>query len=152
MTNILTLRDTENNDGGEREFTELERGLIAEAEIVEVTVGETPWDKDENDPSKGKAQQVSFRFKLDDPAHPEAQNRQVFGNTPTTFSNHPDCKLRSWVEEILDTGLDQMKPGFNLNLDDLVGERVRVVIGHNKNGKARVEGVLRVKRNALPSF
>jgi hypothetical protein len=152
---ILTLKDTEGNADGEgkKVFEPLPLGLIAEAEILEVTEAETTWLKDEKDPSKGNQSQVSFRFKIVDSRYPEYEGRNIWGNTPTTFSNHPDCKLRAWVEEILDAGMDELAPGFQLNLDDLMGRNVRVVVGHRKtSGKDFVEGVIRVKRVEPLSF
>jgi hypothetical protein len=152
----LVLQDTvTDGEGGEkRTFEPLPAGMIAEAEVVSVEQREAPFLVDANDPSKGNVQQISFLFKIVDerPEHADYKNRTIFGNTPITFSNHPECKLRGWVEEILDAGLDQLAPGFQLNLDDLVGERVRVVVGHRKNGKDFVEGLLRVKRTGPATF
>lgn len=79
--------------------------------------------------------EVSFLFKITETG--EWNGTKVFGNTPTTFSTHPDCKLRAWVQEIL--GGDDLPVGFELNIDDLVGMPVRIVTGvrarKDKNGK-----------------
>ena len=99
---------------------------IVEADIESVEERETPWDVDDNDPSKGKAKQVSFKFRVTGPE--EYKGRVLFGNTTTTFSNHPDCKLRVWTQEIL--GQDKLPLGFKLDLEQLEGAPIKVLVGH----------------------
>lgn len=107
-------------------FEAIPEDTIVEAEIQTVEERETPFDIDKNDPSKGKQHQVSFRFNVTGPA--EYAGRVLFGNTPVTFSNHPDCKLRVWVQEIL--GTDTLPLGFKLDLSQLEGAPVKVVVGN----------------------
>lgn len=113
------------------EFEVIPEGTVLPVTIVTCEDRETPWDIDENDPSLGKKHQVSFRFSV---SEGEFQGRTLFGNTPTTFTNHPDCKLRAWVMEIL--GQNSLPVGFNLELEELVDLPVKVAVAH------------RTKRNA----
>ena len=113
------------------EFEVIPEGTIHPATIVSVEERETPWLIDDNDPSLGKKHQVSFRFQISEGEH---KGRTLFGNTPTTFTNHPDCKLRAWVQEIL--GQNGLPVGFNLDLEELVDLPVKVAVAH------------RTKRNA----
>jgi hypothetical protein len=117
------------------EFEVIPAGSVLLTEIVNVEDKESPWDIDENDPSLGKKHQVSFRFKVTQPG--PYYGRTLFGNTPTTFTTHPDCKLRAWVLEIL--GQNQLPVGFVLDLDVLVGLPVKVAIDHRK-AKTNADG------------
>jgi len=67
---------------------------------------------------------VNFEFTITDG---EYKNRRVWGNTPTTFTSHENCKLRQWVQELLD--VKDLTPGFKFKLADLVGCEARIVIG-----------------------
>lgn len=112
-------------------FEAIPEDTILEAEIDTVEERETPFDIDKNDPSKGKQRQVSFKFRVTQEG--EHNGRVLFGNTTTTFSNHPDCKLRVWVQEIL--GQDKLPLGFKLDLSQLEGAPIKVVVG-NRTKKA----------------
>lgn len=103
-----------------------ERPVIPEGEVLAVTilkcdVGTSPFKNDDGT----ERQQVSFTFKVIEEG--EWQDLYLFGNTPTTFSTHPDCKLRGWVEEILGGGA--LPVDFELDTDDLVGQDCRVRVG-----------------------
>lgn len=108
------------------EFEAIPEGELLEAEIVNCELRETPFLIDENDPSKGKKEQVSFRFRIveDGPYF----GRTLFGNTPTTFTTHPDCKLRVWVQEIL--GMDSLPIDFEFDTETLIGATVKVIVGN----------------------
>jgi len=108
------------------EFEVIPPNTVLETTVEEVNVKESPFLIDENDPSKGKKQQVSFKFKVNEEG--DYQNRVLWGNTPTTFTTHPDCKLRAWVGEIL--GLDEIGADFTFDTDHLVGLTVKVVVGN----------------------
>lgn len=129
-------------------FEAIPENTIVEADIEQVEERETPFWIDDNDHEKGKQRQVSFKFRVTGPE--EYKGRILFGNTTTTFSNHPDCKLRVWVQEIL--GVDQLPLGFKLDLGQLEGAPIKVVVG-NKTKKAadgtdivkdRADAVMRV--------
>lgn len=112
------------------EFEAIPENTIATAIVESCEVKETPFWVDDNDHTKGKKDQVSFRFRLTDG---EYANRVLFGNTPTTFSTHPDCKLRVWVQEIL--AVETLPDNFSFDTDDLVNMTVKVVVG-NRTRKA----------------
>lgn len=113
-------------------FEAIPQDTVVEAEIEQVEERVTPFDIDKNDPSKGKQKQVSFRFRVTGPS--EYEGRVLFGNTTTNFSNHPDCKLRVWVQEIL--GQDQLPVGFKLDLEQLEGAPIKVVVGNKPKKNA----------------
>ena len=106
--------------------------VIPEDEVLAAVVEsceerETPWER----PDGSKAVQISFRFLITEGQY---AGRTIFGNTPTTFTTHPDCKLRIWAQELL--GQDKLPAGFKFDTDDLVGLPCRVVIG-NRARKAK---------------
>lgn len=121
------------------EFDVIPENTVLEAVIDEVEVKDSPWDVDENDPSKGKKQQVSFKFRVTEAG--DWEKRVLWGNTPTTFSTHPDCKLRVWVQEIL--AMDDLGADFTFDTDHLVGQAVKVVVGNRP--KKNVDGSTTMK-------
>lgn len=56
--------------------------------------------------------------------------RRVYGQTSTVFNDSPMCRLRAWVTEVLSA--DQLPPGFQLRLPDLVGNECVVVLEINE--------------------
>ena len=114
------------------EFETIPANTVLETTIEEVNVQESPFWVDDKDHSKGKKEQVSFRFRVTEPG--DWENRVLWGNTPTTFTDHPDCKLRVWVQEIL--GLDDLGEDFTFDTDHLVGETVKVVVGNRDKRNA----------------
>lgn len=137
-----------------------ERPVIADGETVAVEVTraeirETPFDDPAN-PGK-KKWEVSFSFKITDPDPvlcllPNDEggvdeisvtvfDQILFGNTPTTFSTHPDCKLRLWAQEIL--GGTTLPVDFELDTDDLVGLPCRAVVGVRERKGGDGVGVIR---------
>lgn len=107
------------------EFETIPADTVATAEVVNCEVKETPWLIDESDPDKGYKEQVLFRFKIVEGPY---QGRQLFGNTPTTFTNHPDCKLRVWVQELL--GMNTLPSEFTFDTDNLIGTKARIIVGN----------------------
>lgn len=105
------------------EFVPVPDGEILAAEVVNCEVREAPFE-DRQNPGQ-KAKRVNFRFSVTEPG--DYQGRTIFGETPMTFSNHPDCKLRVWVQEIL--GEDDLPVGFKFNTDALIGLDVRIAVG-----------------------
>jgi hypothetical protein len=128
------------------DFT-LEEGLqtlpedtVLEANVQAVEDRETPWNIDDNDPSKGKRREVSFVFQVTEPG--DHQGRIFYGNTPTYFDSSPNCRLRVWVEEIL--GADELPVGFRFNTADLIDMPVKIALGvGKKKGKNFVADVIR---------
>lgn len=139
----------------EREDTEFEvipADTVLETTLEEVEVKESPFWLDDDDHSKGKKKQVSFKFKVTEEG--DYKNRVLWGNTPTTFSTHPDCKLRVWVQEIL--GQDDLGGGFTFDTDHIEGLPVKVVVGNrtgrHQDGTPKVkdyaDGVIRMESGA----
>ncbi len=120
------------------EYEVIPEGKLLPAEVVNVEERETPWLIDENDPSLGNKKQVSFRFSVTDGDH---KGRTLFGNTPTTFTSHPDCKLRAWVQEIL--GGNVLPVGFSLEVETLIGLPVKIAVAHRN--KTNADGTTTVK-------
>lgn len=115
-------------DSDSSEFPQYEaipENTVLLTEVVKVEERDSFFNIDDNDPSLGKKRQVSFRFKVTDPDS-EYNGRNVWGTTPTTFSTHPDCKLRVWVQEIL--GVDGLPKDFEFEEEDLEGSAVKVVM------------------------
>jgi hypothetical protein len=106
---------------------------ILEAEVVNCEQRETPFWIDVDDHSKGKQEEISFRFKVTEPG--EFFGRTLFGRTPPWFNTSPKCRLRIWTQEIL--GVDELAEGFEFDTDDLITMPVKIVIGHQtiKKGK-----------------
>jgi hypothetical protein len=131
------------------EFLPIPDGEILEAEVANVEVRDSFYEDDANPGQKKK--QVAFRFRITDVEH---NDRVVFGNTPMTFSNHSNCKLRIWVQELL--GEDELPVGFKFDTDTLIGLPCRVAIGlrestaqdGRKTQKNYIADVLRVARAA----
>lgn len=147
-----TLKEAEKYDT-------IPEGVVLEAEVVKATEKDSFFDVDQDRPELGKQREVSFRFRITDDAEYANEEgelvsffgRQLFGRTSTTFSNHPDCKLRIWVQEIL--GVDSLDVGFDLadeenddgtkDLVTLEGLPVKVVVGHYQPKKPAADGSMK---------
>lgn len=137
------------DDGGDgslkREFETISDNSILEAEVVSVEKVVKPFKDEHGQPIV----RVEFEFKVVDQQH---KGRRLWGDTPTTFTTHPDCKMTAWVTEIL--AVESLPADFRFNTDSLNGSRARVVVGlrEAKDGKpARnyVKDVIR-SRDAAP--
>jgi hypothetical protein len=107
-------------------------GIIPEGDIVQakVTACEqrvAPF-KDDNG---NEVVRIEFTFTIEEPGSPY-DGQRIFGSTSNTFTNHPDCKLRAWAQELLVT---ELEPGFTLDTDTLIGQRCRVVVGVRETEK-----------------
>lgn len=121
------------------EFEVIPADTILEVEVVNCELKETPFLVDDNDPSKGKKEQISFRFKVTEPG--EWSGRTLFGNTPTTFTSHPDCKLRAWVQELL--GMNTLPAGFEFDTENLIGLTAKAIVGNRARKAADGTEVLK---------
>lgn len=119
---MFTLEDTATTE--EAEFSIIPIGTFL-AEVVDAEVRDSFFDLDRDKPELGKQKEVSFKFII---REGPAESRFIWGKTPTTFNNNEKCKLRHWVEEIF--GVDELSPGFQFELTDLIGEPVNVVVAH----------------------
>lgn len=129
------------------EYVAIPANSVLLAEVLKVEERDSFFWNDVDDHSKGKQREVSFRFKVIDDG--EYNGRNIWGKTPTTFSTHPDCKLRVWVQEIL--GVDDLPKDFEFEEEDLEGSEVKIVVSNydkkNKDGsittKDQVADVMR---------
>jgi hypothetical protein len=95
---------------------------------------------------------VEFSFVITEPDL-AWDGQRIWGDTPTTFTTNPDCKLRAWSTEILG---DELGPGFALDTDLLVGMPCRIVVGareYQQNNMDKVHNfvkdVIRAKGAAI---
>lgn len=108
--------------GGDRkQYDPIPEDTIIEATLVSVDVRPHPFFKDDNGDAEMK---VNFEFNFEY----NGEKRKLWGETPTTFTTHPDCKLRNWVQQILGGG--ELPAGFKLNTDTLKDNKVRIVVGY----------------------
>lgn len=138
---------------GERKpFGPIEEDTVVEATIGKIEIRPHPFFKDDNGEPEIKVN-WEFDFELD------GAKRKLWGDTPTTFTTHPDCKLRNWVQQALGGG--ELKTGDKANTDDLSGNRVRIVIGYRewvdkntgeKKWRNSVKDIMYSKSAGTPSF
>lgn len=110
---------------------------IFEANLVGVRQVEKPFTDDDGN----KVNKVEFKFTLIDPDG-NFDGTPQWGETPTRFNSHPDCRLRNWASAILGT---ELPIGYRLDTDVLLGNTCRVVIGlreYEKDGATK-------KRNSV---
>lgn len=111
---------------------------VLPAKVTAITQKKKPFkDDDGND-----IWRMEFSFTVEDP-NSDFDGTRLWGDTSTTFNNHPDCKLRAWAQEILATQLDA---GFVLDTDILVGQRCRIVVGvkeYQKDGQTKTRNFVR---------
>ena len=113
------------------------------AEIEECTARDSIFHED-NDPEKPLRKEVSFKFKVIDDDY---TGRVLWGTTTQSFVDHPNCKLRNWVQSIL--GVDELPPGFTFRPSRITGAICRVVVEH---GKPKADGTVRERvRTVLPA-
>lgn len=137
---VDTSFELELRDSGDFEL--IPDGAIVPVVVDEVSKGVAPWDETK--------ERISFKFVVTEGEH---KGQWLWGSTPTTFSNNPDCKLMSWVREL--TGGDELPAGFrisNESLKGLVGRAsVSQYVGGDGNTRNGVENVLRPKTTAAAS-
>lgn len=102
--------------------TIFEEDTIVTGDLVDIKEKVAPFKDDDGSEIK----RLEFTFRL-----PEYNNQRVWGETPLTFTTHPDCKLRGWVQEIL--GGNELPAGFRLNTDELKDIKgLRLRLGYRK--------------------
>lgn len=102
----------------EANFVPLPEEVWMAAELAECKLITKEYTDDSGNPIK----KVLFKFVIVEPGRWEGQH--VFGETPTRFNDHPDCKLRNWAQEI--SGTEFTAKGQELNTDVLLGMRCRI--------------------------
>ncbi len=123
------------------EYSTIPDGEIVRAEVAKCEERESIFD-DDNNPGV-KKREVSFMFTI---MEGEYVGRKVFGSTPTTFTTHPDCKLRVWVQELL--GEDSLPSGFRFNTTMLEGLPCRLVVGAREGRPAHAGAAPKIKNYA----
>lgn len=112
-----------------------EYALIPEGTIVPVRVDEVSKKM-----SSAGNERINFKFVV---TEGEFNDQWLWGSTPTTFSNNPDCKLMSWVRELLGGG--DLPVGFKVSKRSLEGLEGRAVVSQYPNH----EGVMKNGVNAV---
>lgn len=115
----LTLQ---NSDDDQEVRTPIPDKSIFEAEVVQIKEEDTQWE-DKFNPGE-KTKQFVFIFKVLDEG--QFNDRWVWGNCSTWFSDSSTCKLRQWIQAILD--VDILPQGFIVDTDDLVGQQARIIV------------------------
>lgn len=155
MTTFELVEQTESDAperSGRREYSRIEEDTVLEATVANVEVRPHPFFKDDNGEPQMKVN-FEFNFTMD------GQKRKLWGETNTTFTTHPDCKLRNWAQQIL--GGNELPAGFKLNTETLLNTPVRIVVGveewtDKKTGERRwkniVKDVMYSKASPAPAF
>lgn len=108
-----------------KEYELLPEDTILEAKITSAKKVTTKMiDEDTGEP----VVQVEFVFLAQDEPY-KSENRKFWGKTSTKFSAHEKCRLYSWTKEIM--SVNELKTGFVLDLDALVGNHCRIVLDVN---------------------
>lgn len=131
-------RRTEQDSGasnerpGNRDFKPIPATEVLNVEVVKVEKKEKPstWTlREGEDP-----EYVNWSFRvLDGPF----ERRRIWGTTPTWFSWSPKCRLRLWAQSILN--MDAFPEDFELDLENLVGKRCRVLVENYTSSKGEVK-------------
>lgn len=135
MGQEFTLTESQSVD--DFEFKVIPEKTRVLCEVSDVVVRESFYADD----AGNKKNEVSFKFKV---VEGEYEGRVLFGRTPTTFTSHPDCKLRAWVLAIL--GVDDLPVGFTFDTDSLIGGFALVEVGHYQ--KTNADGTKSPRENA----
>jgi hypothetical protein len=99
----------------------MEDGSIWPAKVISVKVVEKPYFEDDG---VTKVRKVEFKFEIIDNVTGQFNEVNVWGETPTKFNTHPECKLRNWASAIL--GMPELPVGYRLETDVLQGNTCRV--------------------------
>lgn len=128
-------------------------GYITDGASYAATLVEEPRLKEKpfTDENGNKIKKFEFHFKLiTDDAH---DGRDLWGETPTTFNTHPECRLKLWAEALLG---QRLPARFRLDLDTLRDRKCIVVVGRReyvKDGETKVRNFVRdvqpTRQNAI---
>lgn len=95
---------------------------IQRVKILTVKVAEKPYKDDDGNNVK----KVEFKTVV---VGGDFNGNYVWGETPTRFNTHPDCKLRNWAQSILG---QELPAGYRLDTDVLEGAEARAIIGYKE--------------------
>lgn len=137
---MTSIKPTTSNQGaGTREWDALPEGTY-NAEVARITykpidLDRTPWLNRLVD--RGVKAQISFGFRIT--SGPFAK-RWVWGDIPAEISDHSACKLRLYLQEILQENTLPSDFSFDeADYDDYIGLPCRVRLGKYFSEKAGVE-------------
>lgn len=121
---------------------------ILGAEVIDIKTKEKPFKDDDGN----AIVRLEFSFIIKHPGSAWDEQR-IWGDTSTTFNDHPNCRLRAWAQELLG---QELPKGFRLDTDTLRGLSCRIVVGassYTKNDEEKtrnfVKDVLRAKPGAV---
>lgn len=118
---MVTIPRQEEKESQER--TPIPDKTVLEAEVLTVELRESDIYKDDDgNPSRS----INFKFRITEEGS-EFEDRWVWGSTPPWLNDSPRCKLRHWVEAILD--VDLLPQDYVLETDNLQGLPVKVIVG-----------------------
>lgn len=110
------------------EFTVLPENTIITIRVDETEVKTVPgkngeWEKLE----------VKFHILQAPPQFKDAEDSPIWGSVPFRLTEHPDNKLRQWVEALLGV---ELGVGFELDTDMLVGRQAKAIVSNweRRNG------------------
>ena len=106
--------------------------LIPEGEVVHARLQEV--EERSFTHELQKIDKLHWRFLVTDEAFPSWNGKEVFGDTSTSFSAHPNCKAYNWVTAL--TG-KQYGVDDELDTDVLIGLPCKVIIGHKPDNQGR---------------
>ena len=104
-----------------------ELDLIPENELVNVRLVNV--EVHEFEYQGEKIQKLRWSFAVTDAGNWQGKN--IYGDTSTNFTAHPNCKAYNWAKAL--TGREY-PPGEELETDDLLGLPARIIIAY-KPGK-----------------
>lgn len=111
--------------------------LLPEDTIIDATISNIEVSVWTDPVTQESRKNLNWTFTINTPG--EWESKRIWGNTSMVFNTNPNCKLRNWSQSVLNTELDV---DYVLDTDDLIGRRVRIVVGHkpgkNKEGEAVV--------------
>lgn len=116
---------------------------VLAAELVSCKIVEKPYVDDDGQ----KVKKVEFKFVIQEEASPW-EGEHIWGETPTRFNTHPDCKLRNWTSVIANT---EFPPGYRLDTDVLLGMKCRVVVGNREYEKDGEKKIHQFVQTVLPA-
>lgn len=137
---VMEMQPNSGGDGSKRTWVAIPEDTVLEAEVRAVKQVKKPFKADDG----SDIWKVEFEFAVEH----NGKQRKLWGETPTTFSSHPDCKLTNWVTAILGRTVAE---GESLNTDVLVGEHCRVMIGQRSSVKDGEQQIRNHVKDVIPS-
>lgn len=122
---------------------DIEDGMKFPATVTNIRLKEKPYEDDDGN----KVKKVEWKFKIHD-AEGTQDEREIWGETGTKFSDHPDCKIKNWCEAAMG---ELLAVGEHVDTDDSIDRDVIIIVGrreYEKDGKTKVHNFV---RDVLPT-